>query len=207
MRHKKNFVFILLLLGIASFSLLAWALFEPQAIDKETQNFLQEFSLVLSLIQENYFEKPDVEKLVYGAIRGMLNTLDPHSSFFDREGFRNMRLSQQGSYYGIGIAISIRNNRLTIVSPVPGSPASSLGLQAGDIIDKIGEESTKGMNINTALLKLRGPKGTEAKITIIREGYKEPLKFTIERAEITIASVSQDFFLQPGTGYIRLARF
>jgi carboxyl-terminal processing protease len=205
MRNKS--IIIVILAVLAFLNIFAITFFEKQPIAQETKNFLREFTLVLSLIQENYYNEVDVEKLIYGAIRGMLRTLDPHTNFLDRESFANMKMSQRGSYFGLGIAIAIRNNRLTVIAPLPGSPASALGIQAGDIIDKIGQESTKGMDSNTALTKLRGPKETQVEITIIREGYSQPLVFTIERAEITLSSVGQAFFIEPSTGYIQLINF
>ncbi len=204
---RKKSVLIVILVVLAFLNIFAITYFEKTTIAQEIKDFLREFTLALSLIQENYFDEVDTEKLIYGAIRGMLRTLDPHTNFLDRESFRNMKMSQRGSYFGLGIAIAIRNNRLTVIAPLPGSPASALGIQAGDIIDKIAEESTKGIDANTALTKLRGPKGTKVEITIIREGYSQPLVFTIERAEISLSSVGQSFFIEPGTGYIQLINF
>lgn len=204
---KKKLTFLLFFIAIVGINIFAITYFDSETIDKETKDFLQEFTQAISLIQENYYEKVDVEKLIYGAIRGMLRTLDPHTGFLDRRSFRNMKMSQRGSYFGLGIAIAMRNNNLTVISPLPGSPASKLGIQGGDIIEKIGQESAKGMDINSALTKLRGPKGTKVMITIKREGYSQPLQFTIERAEITLSSVSQAFFIEPDTGYIRLISF
>ena len=173
----------------------------------ETDDFLRMFTRALATVQSNYMEEVDSQRLIFGSIRGMLGTLDPHSNFLNQRAFRSLQRNQEGSFFGIGVSIAMRGDELTIISPIEGSPAYRLGIQAGDVIAEIEGESIKGIDIETALMKLRGAKGTKVNITISRRGYPEPLVFTIIREEIKVPSIPVFLMLREGTGYVRLSRF
>jgi len=164
------------------------------------------FIEVLRQIEENYVEEEDAQKLIYGAINGMVQSLDPHSSFMTKEEHRELMLETRGSFTGIGIEITIRDNILTVVSPIEGTPAFKAGLKAGDKILKIESKSTKNMTMMEAVKNIRGPRGTEVKLTIMREGETAPLEFSIIRDVIPLKSV-RHYLLTPDIGYIRVSNF
>jgi carboxyl-terminal processing protease len=146
-------------------------------------------------------------KLIDGAINGMLETLDPHSVYIPAEEQKRIAEQFQGEFEGIGISFVIQNKILTVISPIPGTPADRLGIRAGDQIIKINRESTYGITNEEVFKKLRGPKGTTVDVTINREGLTEPLEFTIIRDKIPIHSVETAFMLDKKTGYILLNQF
>ncbi len=147
------------------------------------------------------------EKFIEGAIGGMLKTLDPHSVFMNREEYRRMQEDQVGRFYGIGMIISMRNAKITVVAPIANTPAARIGLRSGDIIYEINGESTEDMNTTDAVKLLRGKKGTKVNITIKRPGVKKLLHFTVERAEIPERTVEYAFMADRSTGYILLKSF
>jgi carboxyl-terminal processing protease len=168
---------------------------------------LEKYSSLLSLIETNYFSQVDPEKLVYSSIRGVLETLDPHSYFLDPDNFSRMREEYTGKYYGLGIQIQKQEDKLVVISPLEGSPASRLGIQPGDIISHINGESTKPISSFEAMQKLRGPKGTKVTITLVREGLEAPFDLTIERAEIPLRSVPYAFMITKDVGWIFIRNF
>ncbi len=165
------------------------------------------FTTALSAIQANYYEETDDERLVYSAITGMLQTLDPHSSFMDPRSYAQLRERQEGRYYGLGISIQVIDGDITVASLFEGSPAHRRGLRRGDVIAVIEGESAKGWTSEQAVSKLRGPKGTTVDIGIRRQGYDSVLALTIERDEINIPTILGAFLLDESTGYIRLRDF
>lgn len=173
---------------------------------EETYKNLEIFSNILSLIQQNYVEPVNTQKVIDGAIRGMLTTLDPHSSFMKPEDFRELEEETKGSFTGIGIEITIKDSILTVVSPIEGTPAHEKGLQAGDKIIKIDGISTKEMSLMEAVKQLRGPKGSEVTISIHREGWTDLKDFNMVRNVIPLHSV-RSRFLEPGYLYIRITNF
>src|SRR5271165_3186319 len=174
----------------------------------DAQTAVRDFTKVLDVVQSNYAEPVDVDKSVYqGAIPGMLRMLDPHSNFFDPRQFALLREDQRGKYYGVGMVVAPRENRTVVVSPYVGAPAYNAGLRPGDIIAKVDDKSTDGLNTTEVADMLKGPKGTVVKITVTREGYADPLVFTVTRDEIPRHSVDIAFLLKPGVGYIRLSQF
>jgi len=178
------------------------------ALEKEIVRFARIFAETLAVVEDNYMNPVPPDRVVYGAIRKMLRSLDPHSNFLDKKTFDRLKESQGGAYYGVGLTIGMNNNgELTVISPIEGGPAASLGIQAGDVIVAINGESTKGMDLNQAAVKLRGPKGTKVEITIRRNGVPEPLTFTIVRAEISLRSIPLSLMLDKSTGYIRIVQF
>ncbi len=149
-------------------------------------------------------EKP--EEVEYAAVNGMLHTLDPHTSLLTPEANREMRMATQGRFGGIGINIGLRENRLTVIRPIPNTPAARVGLKANDHIVTIDGESTINMDIDDAVSKLRGPDGTKVVIEVEREGEERPLRFEITRAIIPIESVKWAM-LEDGVGYIQVDQF
>ncbi|MDR3631260.1 MAG: S41 family peptidase [Desulfocapsaceae bacterium] len=173
---------------------------------EETYKQLELFANVLSLLQENYVDPVNTKELIDGAVNGLLLSLDPHSSYLTPQNFQDLKDETDGSFTGIGIEITMRDNILTIVSSIEGTPADQAGLKAKDMIVRINGESTKEMNPMDALRKLRGPKGTKVTITIQREGWKTLKDFTLVRDTIPLQSVKA-FFLEPGLAYTRITNF
>lgn len=177
------------------------------AVSDATNPMMKEYSDVLATARAWYADDLGSEKLVYSSISGVLDTLDPHSSFLEPEEYGAMQEKQRGSFYGLGIIISKRNGRVTVITPVEGSPAQRLGIRAGDIIDLVEGQPIDDLPIDAVVKKLKGPKGTTVKITIVRPGLGEPLQMTVTRAEIPTNSVSFAFMIAPEVGYIRLKDF
>lgn len=182
-----------------------WVLALPKdASDKYEK--LKIFTDVLAYVERNYVEPVNTEKLIYGAIQGMIQSLDAHSSFMTADVFKELQVETKGSFEGLGIEITIKDGVLTVVSPIDDTPAFKAGLKAGDQILKIEKESTKDMPLMEAIKRLRGPKGTKVTLTIMRKGWTEPKEITITRDVIPIASVKYEK-LPDGLGYIRIKSF
>ena len=172
------------------------------------QTAVRNFTRVLDVVQSNYAQPVDTDKAIYqGAIPGMLRMLDPHSNFFDVRQFALLREDQRGKYYGVGMVVAPRENHTVVITPYVGSPAYKAGIRPGDVIVRVDEKSTDGLSTSEVADLLKGPKGTVVRITISREGYDEPLQFTITRDEIPRHSVDSSFLLRPGIGYVRLSSF
>lgn len=175
--------------------------------EQVTQSQMKNFTAVLDAVEQNYVERVPSQKVIAGGINGLLHSLDPHSNFLDEEAYASLQEEQHGSFYGLGITIQSINGILTVISPIEGTPAFKAGLRAGDVISEIEGQATKGKPTNVLLKQLRGPKGTQVTITVEREGYDQPLHFTITRDEIPVNSISYAFMLRPGVGYVRLKNF
>ncbi|MCE7959635.1 MAG: S41 family peptidase [Acidobacteria bacterium ACB2] len=177
------------------------------AVSDASNPALKQYADLLATTRAWYADEIPSEKLVYASIQGMLGTLDPHTNFLEPEEYGAMQEKQRGSFYGLGIIISKRNGKVTVITPVEGSPADRLGIRAGDIIELVEGQPIDDLPIDAVVRKLKGPKGTKVKITIVRPGLGEPLNMTVTRAEIPTNSVSFAFMLEPGVGYIRLKDF
>ncbi|HYA31178.1 MAG TPA: S41 family peptidase, partial [Thermodesulfovibrionales bacterium] len=164
------------------------------------------FAEALSIIKKNYVEDVKTKDLVYSAIKGMLSSLDPHSAFMTPEGYKEMQVDTKGEFGGLGIQIGLKDNILTVIAPIEDTPAYKAGILAGDRIFKINDESTKDMGLLDAVNKMRGPKGTAVKITVVREGWKEPKDFSIVRDIIKVKSVKYKM-LEDGIGYVKITQF
>ena len=182
-----------------------WAV-EKVSARKDLYSYLDLFNDSLAKIEGAYVEEVDPKELMYGAIRGMLSTLDPYSTFFDEETLKDFQVTTEGEFGGLGIQITVRDGVLTVVSPIEGTPAYDLGILSGDRIVGIEGESTRGITVDGAIEKLRGEPGTKVGITIRREGIDEPLDYTVTRDIIKIDSVPYAF-LVGDVGYARIARF
>ena len=176
------------------------------ALSNSMYEDLKVFTDVLSLIQKDYVEETKSKDLVNGAIKGMLETLDPHSSFMPPNMFKEMQEETKGRFEGLGIEITLREGVLTVVSPIEDTPAFKAGILAGDQILKIDGESTKNFTLMDSVKRLRGPRGTKVTITIMREGLTKPKEFTLVRDVIPVRSVRHEL-LEKNYGYIRLSQF
>jgi carboxyl-terminal processing protease len=164
------------------------------------------FTDVMSIVKKSYVEEVDTKKLVYGAINGMLSSLDPHSSFMPPDSYKEMKIDTKGAFGGLGIEISIKDGVLTVISPIEDTPAFKAGIKAGDMILKIDDKFTKDLNINDAVKRMRGVKGTKVVLTIMREGFDKPKEFPLVRDVIQVKSVRSQL-MDGGYGYIRIAQF
>jgi carboxyl-terminal processing protease len=188
--------------------LLGFGLARALLATDDLQSQLARFSQVLYLVQNNYVEAPDNEKLIRGAVDGMLRTLDPHSVFLVPERAKQMDESFHGEYSGIGVQFDIRDGVITVISPIEGTPSYRLGIRAGDQVVSIDDKPVPKTVTNDDVFRmLRGPAGSTVKVTINREGEPEPLQFTIERAKIPIESIPYAYMIRPGVGYVRIIRF
>mgnify|MGYP000965383243 FL=1 len=167
---------------------------------------IEMFTDVLKIVQKNYVEEVDTKKLIYGAINGMLSSLDPHSSFLPPDMYKEMKIETKGSFGGLGIEITIKEGYLTVISPIEDTPAFRAGIKSGDQILKIEDKLTKDMSIIDAVKRMRGPKGSKVTITIMRDGFERPKDFTLVRDIIQVKSVKYKS-LDYGYGYVRLAQF
>lgn len=202
---QKIIIFSLICLPLLAISVeKQWS--SAEARPQEIYRNLEIFSNVLDLIQKNYVEDIDSKEIIEGAIKGMLTTLDPHSSYMKPDSFKELKIETKGSFTGIGIEISMRDGILTVVSPIEGTPAYKMGVKAQDKIIKINDEPTKDLTLREAVKRLRGPKGTEVTISVYREGLTELKDITIVRNVIPLISVKSKI-LEPGYGYIRIRNF
>ena len=176
------------------------------ALSNSAYDDLKVFSDVLTLLQKEYVEETKPKELIQGAIKGMLETLDPHSAFMPPTAFKEMQEDTRGRFEGLGIEITVKEGILTVVSPIEDTPAFKAGILAGDQILKIEAEFTKNMTLMDAVKRLRGPKGTKVTITIMREGLTKPGEFTLTRDVIPVRSVRHEL-LEKEYGYIRLSQF
>ncbi len=174
--------------------------------DRYTE-FLRRYTHVLKVVEDEYVTEVDPKELVHASIRGMLRTLDPHSNFLPKQEYTQLQERQQGSYHGLGISVQMRDGSLTVISPFEGTPAYRLGIRSGDVISKIEGEETRGMELDDAVKRLRGPKGSEVTISVTRAGYDQPLDFTIVRDKIDLRSVLYAFLLKDDVGYLRISDF
>jgi carboxyl-terminal processing protease len=196
-----------ILLALAVGVLVGGWFVERVSARKDIYSYLDLFTDALDKVERGYVEDVESKELMYGAIRGMLTTLDPYSMFLDEEEFKDFQVTTEGEFGGLGIQITVRDGVLTVVSPVEGTPAYDLGIQSGDRIVGIEGESTYGITVDEAIKKLRGDPGTKVDITVRREGVEELLEYTVTRDIIRIDSVPYAMLLEGGVGYVRLSRF
>lgn len=193
---------LVLLLGVVSFGHIETS----KASAASDYQELQLFTDVLTIVKRSYVEEVSMQDLIYGAIEGMLASLDPHSGFMPPEIYKEMKVDTRGEFGGLGIEISLRDDVLTVVSPIEDTPASRAGLQSGDHILKINDQYTKDMEIMEAVQLMRGVPGTSVTLTIMRDAFEKPQPFTLEREVIKVKSVKSKT-LEDGFGYVRLTQF
>ena len=174
------------------------------ATDDRVLEYYKTFTAALSAIESSYVDKVDSDRLVYGAIRGMLGTLDPHSSFFDPKEYAEMRERQEGRYYGLGITIQSINGDITARSVFEGSPAFKKGIRRGDVIAKIGERGRQGLDHRAGDEEAaRRRRARSSRSRLKRRGYAEPIPLEVTRDEVQILTVPAYFMIDATTGYIR----
>jgi len=176
--------------------------------DGDVRESLRSFADVYDVVQQNYAEPVSPDKAIYnGAIPGMLRVLDPHSNFFDPKSYAALREEQRGKYYGVGMQVGPRNNKVIVIAPFAGAPAYRAGIRPGDVIIAVDGKPTDNMSTSDVAELLKGPKGTSVKITMMREGNDKPLDFTVVRDEIPRYSVDVHFLIRPGIGYVHISGF
>ena len=176
--------------------------------DGEIRDNIKEFTQVYDLVEKNYAEPVNPDKAIYnGAIPGMLRVLDPHSNFFDPKQYALLREDQRGKYYGVGMSVGPRNNKVIVIAPFVGTPAYKAGIRPGDVIAAVDGKPTDNMTTSEVADLLKGAKGTTVHITIIREGADKPIEFTVVRDEIPRYSVDLAFEIRPGIGYMHVNGF
>jgi carboxyl-terminal processing protease len=177
------------------------------ATDDKVPEHYRAFTAALNAIETSYIDKVDSDNVVYGAVRGMLGTLDPHSSFFSPKEYAQMRERQEGRYYGIGVSIQAIDGDITAMQVFEQSPAYKKGVRRGDVLANVAGEDTKGWTVDQAMHKLRGAKGTTVYVGVKRRGYSEMIKFELVRDEVYIPTVPAYFMIDDTTGYIRMQDF
>lgn len=208
---NKNRCTFLVLLGVLTASLMSgfWSgrLQASPRTSEDISELLKTYTQVLSLAEENYADPVNTEKSLYDSIRGMLQMLDPHSSFFDPKTYRLFRDDQRGNFFGLGISVANINGQPTVISTLSGTPAHRLGIRSGDIIVKIDGQPGIGLTRDQVVEKLRGPRGTVVQVSVQREGIGDLLDFTVVRDVIPRHSVPVAVYVRPKTGYIHIEDF
>lgn len=189
---------LLLSVGISAVAQRASA---PLPLDE-----LRQFSNVFAAIKNNYVEEVTDDKLISGAISGMLTDLDPHSAYLDADAFKEMRTSTQGQFGGLGIEIGSEDGFVKVISPIEDTPAERAGMQAGDLIIKVDDTSTKGMSLTDAVKLMRGPVKTPVTLTVVRQGQDKPVVVDLVRDIIKVRSVRSKT-VDNDIGYVRISQF
>jgi carboxyl-terminal processing protease len=209
---KLNRSFLALLIILAASGLLGLVFGQrvqtQQNDDAGLQQNLRQFTQVYDVVEQNYAEPVKADKAIYdGAIPGMLRALDPHSTFFDPKAFTQLNEEQRGNYFGVGMEIGPRGNKIVVISPFVGAPAYKAGIRAGDVIMAVDGKATDNMTTADVADLVKGPRGSQVHISILREGAQKPLEFTVTRDEIPRHSVDVHFMLRPGVGYLHISSF
>ncbi|MFC1504464.1 S41 family peptidase [Spirochaetota bacterium] len=211
-RNIERFVWVLLL-SLVFFINIKLPTLKERAVAapyKNVEKYYEFFTSVFEYISRKYVdkEKATPDRLIYGAIKGMLSSLeDPHTAFLDEKRYRDLKTETSGSFGGLGIYIGKRDEWLTVIYPIEGTPAWEVGIKPGDIISEIEKESTKDMTIEDAVSILRGKPGTTVNVTVVREGEEKPLRFKIVRDDIKIKSVKSGIIEDSNIGYIKIRNF
>lgn len=203
---KKFYIsgFILLaLLGVSSVAVSQ----APTKNKKDLYSQVEIFSYALTTVQSEYVDEKSPQDLIYGALKGMLSSLDPHSQFMDPDEYKDLKTETEGKFGGLGVEISMKDNLLTVIAPLEDSPAWRAGIKAGDRIVKIGHEVTRDMNLDDAVKKLRGDPGTKVAITTLRESDDSVHNFELTREIIHVDDIKEPHLLDDHIGYVRLTEF
>src|SRR5216683_159108 len=202
-------VFVLALFGLLG--MLFAQKISPAAApssDSDIRDSFKHFTEVYEKVEQNYADPVNADKAIYnGAIPSMLHQLDPHSNFFDPKSYSALREEQRGKYYGVGMTVGPRNNKVIVIAPFVGTPAYRAGIRPGDIIAAIDGKPTDNMSTSDVADLLKGPKGTTVRITMLREGSDKPLEFAVIRDEIPRYSVDLHFMIKSGIGYMHVSGF
>jgi len=206
--YRKFIVVMALVVGLVTFLFVSWAISDIDRKKKdELYRQVQLFSNTLTIIQTDYVDETSPKDLIYGALKGMLSSLDPHSQFMDPDTYNELKVDTEGKFGGLGVEITIKDGLLTIVTPIEDTPAWKAGVKANDRIVKINNEITRDMSLTDAVKKLRGKPSEAVTITVLRESEKKILEFKIVRDVIKIRDIKESRILEDGIGYIRLIEF
>lgn len=207
MKGKKTALIMMLVILVAAVSVSIGRL-SVTSVSAAGEGYeeLKTFTEVMSMVKKYYVEEVKTKDLIYGAIRGMLSSLDPHSSFMPPDAYKEMQVETKGEFGGLGIQIGMKDKFLTVIAPIEDTPAYRAGIKAGDKIVKIDKESTKDMSLQDAVTKMRGAPKTPVTISILREGMEGPKDFTLIREIIKIKSVKSKV-LEDKIGYIKISQF
>ena len=206
-QNKNRFTPIIIGLVVLLSGATAGALFGERSVPEEEAELMVRASRVVNLLLEWLPTEHDPADIVYDGISGMLEVLDPHSNYLDPRTFGKMRSRQEGSFFGVGIIISRRDGKITVIAPMAGTPAASVGLRAGDVISAVGGEPTEDLSLDDVVDLVRGPEGTAVRLTITRPGIKDDFTVDITRTRIPQTTVRYAFLVRPEVGYIRLSEF
>jgi len=206
-QKKSRFSPIIIALFVLLSGATAGALFGERSIPEEEKELMVRASRVVNLLLEWLPTEEDPADIVYDGISGMLEVLDPHSNYLDPRTFHKMRSRQEGSFFGVGIIISRRDGKITVIAPMAGTPAAAVGLRAGDVISAVGGESTEDLSLDDVVDLVRGPEGTTVQLTIARPGLRDEFTVEITRTRIPQTTVRYAFMARPEVGYIRLSEF
>jgi len=204
--NLRRLVFILPLVLLAGGGLVLWQSSFSQAVAATNYEQLQKFSKVMEMVRRSYVEEVDDEQLIDGALSGMLSSLDPHSTYLDKEMYKQMQVDTTGKFGGLGIEIAAAEGAIRIIAPIEDTPADRAGILAGDMIIKIDKQLTRDMSLPEAVKLMRGKPGTPIVLTIVRNGEAQPLEIHIVRDIIKVKSVKIDF-VSPGYAYLRITQF
>jgi carboxyl-terminal processing protease len=174
---------------------------------RDTYESLEVFANIIHIVQQNYVEDVTTEELIQGAINGMMASLDPHSAYLTPDLYKELQVDTRGTFGGLGIEITMRDDTLTVITPLEDTPAFRAGIKPGDQIIKIDGEPTKGMTLMEAVKRMRGPKGAEVTLSVYREGAVELLDVEITREVIRVKSVKGAKLLDGRYAYIRVVQF
>jgi carboxyl-terminal processing protease len=188
-------------LTTVQFQAVARGSFAPLPMDE-----LQQLAAVFGMIKTDYVEPVDEKQLITEAISGMVASLDPHSQYYDKKSFTEVRSGTSGRFVGVGIEITMEDGLVKVVSPIEGSPAFRAGLKTNDLITKIDDTAVKGLTINDAVKRMRGEPNTKVLLTILRKSEDRSFAVTIVREEIKTQSVKSKL-IEPGYGWIRVSQF
>ncbi len=204
---RKFFIFFIAAFGIFIITKLALPIGEDKKKNLELYKQVELFSDTLTIVLSDYVDEVKPKDLIYGALKGMLASLDPHSQFMDPDTYNELKVDTEGRFGGLGIEITVKDGLLTVVTPIEDTPAWKAGLKAKDRIVKINNDLTRDMTITDAVKKLRGKVGESVNITVLRESESKLLEFKIVRGIIKIQAVKGERILDEGIGYIRLVEF
>jgi carboxyl-terminal processing protease len=203
--QQAGLVFVGLVAGIL-ISVQYSAVAQKEAVAPLPVEELRTFADVFGAIKQGYVEPVEDKKLITYAISGMLANLDPHSAYLDAEAFKDLQVSTQGEFGGLGIEVGMEDGFVKVVSPIEDTPAFRAGIKAGDLIIKLDDTPVKGMTLSDAVKKMRGKPKTSIKLTVARKGEGKPLEFVIVRDKIKVQSVKSKM-VEPGFGYVRVTQF
>ncbi|HEY2773445.1 MAG TPA: S41 family peptidase [Candidatus Binatia bacterium] len=206
-KNRRNFFLSLALAGALGSILTATVIAASTTSAKDTYEELETFASILAIVQRHYVDEVSTHDLVEGAVKGMVASLDPHSSYLTPEGYKELQIETHGEFGGLGIELTVRDNLLTIVTPIDGTPAFRAGIKPGDQIIKIGDDMTMDMPLQTAVERMRGKPGSTVKLSLKRKGVNDLVNVELTREVIHIKSVRGEHLVDGRWAYVKLTGF